>query len=107
MAHALAHEINNPLAAITNAIYLLQQGTEILSPKELLNSAEHSLSRITKITRHMIGLYHRNAQPRKINVQEIIEDTLAGVESQVLARGIQVQKVLKQCDFNGIDTDRK
>jgi len=105
MAHALAHEINNPLAAITNAIYLLQQGTEILSPKELLNSAEHSLSRITKITRHMIGLYHRNAQPRKINVQEIIEDTLAGVESQVIARGIQVQKVLKQCDFNGIDTD--
>jgi len=105
MAHALAHEINNPLAAITNAIYLLQQGTEILPSKELLNAAEHSLSRITKITRHMIGLYNRNARPHKINVQEIVEDTLASVESQVIARGIQIEKTLKPCEFNGIDTD--
>jgi PAS domain S-box-containing protein len=105
MAHALAHEINNPLAAITNAIYLLQQGTEILPSKELLNAAEHSLSRITKITRHMIGLYNRNARPHKINVQEIVEDTLASVESQVIARSIQIEKTLKQCEFNGIDTD--
>lgn len=105
MAHALAHEINNPLAAITNAIYLLQHGTEALPNKELLNTAEQSLSRITKITRHIIGLYHRNAQPRKINVQEIIEDTFASVESRVLAKGIQVDKSLKQCDFHGVDTD--
>src|ERR1700759_1159148 len=76
MANALAHEINNPLAAITNALFLLKQGTATVPADELLNSAQESLWRITKITRQMIGLYNRNAPARHIQVEQVVEETL-------------------------------
>lgn len=105
MAHALAHEINNPLAAMTNALYLLRYGTKTFSADELLTSAQDALSRITKITRQMIGLYHRNAPARLLKVEEVVEDTLASMDSRIRSKGIQFEKRLDQCEFNGIETD--
>jgi PAS domain S-box-containing protein len=56
----LAHEINNPLAAVVNAIYLLGRNPSLDSDaRELLNVASASLERITNISRRMLFLYKR------------------------------------------------
>ena len=105
MANALAHEINNPLAAITNALFLLRQKNQSFSPDELLSTAQEALWRVTKITRQMIGLYNRNAQARHIQVQQVVEDTLANLDSQMQSRGIRFENRLDPCEFYGIDLD--
>jgi len=105
MAHALAHEINNPLAAITNSLYLLQHGTTAFPSDALLNSAQDALARITKITRQMIGLYNRNAPPGRMKVQEVLEDAIASMDSQIRSKGIRFEKRLDNCEFAGIETD--
>jgi PAS domain S-box-containing protein len=105
MANALAHEINNPLAAITNALFLLRQGSSAFPPDQLLASAQEALWRITKITRQMIGLYNRNAPARHIQVQQFVEDTLANLGSRISAKGIRFENQLDPCEFYGIDLD--
>jgi PAS domain S-box-containing protein len=105
MANALAHEINNPLAAITNALFLLREGKGAFSFDELLNTAQEALWRITKITRQMIGLYNRTAAARRIQVQDVVKDTLSNLDSRIKKKGIRFESRLSPCEFYGIDAD--
>jgi PAS domain S-box-containing protein len=105
MANALAHEINNPLAALTNALFLLRQANGAVPAEELLGTAQESLWRITKITRQMIGLYNRTAAARRIQVQDVVKDTLANLDSRIKKKGIRCENNLSPCEFYGIDAD--
>jgi PAS domain S-box-containing protein len=105
MANALAHEINNPLAALTNALFLLRQRNGTVPAEELLGTAQESLWRITKITRQMIGLYNRTAAARHIQVQDVVKDTLANLDSRVKKKGVRFKTNLSPCEFYGIDAD--
>jgi PAS domain S-box-containing protein len=105
MANALAHEINNPLAALTNALFLLRVGRATLSTDELLATAQEALWRITKITRQMIGLYNRTAAARRIQVQDVVKDTLANLDLRIKKKHIRFKTSLSPCEFYGIDAD--
>jgi PAS domain S-box-containing protein len=105
MATALAHEINNPLAAITNALYLMRQGSKSLSADDLLDSAQDSLWRVTKITRQVIGLYNRTAQIRCMQVPEVIAHILANLDARIRMRNLQIDQRLETCEFYGVELD--
>jgi two-component system, NtrC family, sensor kinase len=105
MANALAHEINNPLAALTNALFLLRQGDQSIPADELLGSAQEALWRITKITRQMIGLYNRTAAAQHIQMQDVVKDTLANLNSRIKKKSIRCEVTLSSCEFYGIDAD--
>ncbi|HEY2168215.1 MAG TPA: PAS domain-containing protein, partial [Candidatus Angelobacter sp.] len=104
MANALAHEINNPLAALTNALFLLREGN-VASADQLLVAAQDSLWRITKITRQMIGLYNRTAAARHLQVQDVVQDTLANLGLRVRKKGVRFKPEFSPCEFYGIDAD--
>lgn len=54
----LAHEINNPLSAVVNAVYLLHRNKSLDSEaRELVEMANASLTRITNISHRMLSLY--------------------------------------------------
>jgi len=106
MANALAHEINNPLAALTNALFLLRLRNGTTKEEEqLLGTAQESLWRVTKITRQMIGLYNRTAAARHIQVEDVVKDTLANLDSRIRKKGIRFTTDLSPCEFYGIDAD--
>ena len=78
MASALAHEINNPLAAVTNLLYLLHCHTEHNDPllKGYVQAAEQELARVTHISNQMLGLYRESSRPAVMNISEVLDQVL-------------------------------
>jgi len=89
MGSSLAHEINNPLAALTNVLYLLQYSRSDKQRDELLTSAQESLGRVTKITRQMIGIYSDSAKISEFKINDIVDDTIAAYSTRSRAKSLR------------------
>lgn len=96
MAATVAHEINNPLEAVTNLVYLAKRD---LSNNDrvagYLEMASRELDRVAHITRQTLGFYRDTSSPVRFNVAGTIDDLLLLYEKRFESRRI---KVLKQYD---------
>jgi len=76
LAGTIAHEINNPMEAIKNAIYLLN-GKLDRSAEPVYEVLKNETDRVTRIVRQMLGLYRNTSQLGTFDLNAVIEDTLA------------------------------
>ncbi|HWB33455.1 MAG TPA: hypothetical protein VG714_09795 [Acidobacteriaceae bacterium] len=67
MANDLAHQINNPLQSLTNALYLAQQ---IPHNTDYLSQATLELEHITDLVRRILSLQSASAQPGAVTAPE-------------------------------------
>jgi PAS domain S-box-containing protein len=92
MAATIAHEINNPLEAVMNLLYLLR--TKITDDEGLayLATAEDELGRVSHIAKQTLGYYreHMAASPASLSV--IAEHALTIYEPRCAAAGIEIRK---------------
>jgi PAS domain S-box-containing protein len=78
LAATVAHEINNPLEAVTNLIYLARQDSGLPdSARACLTIADEELQRVTHIARQTLGFYRDTSHPVWISVPESVEEMLA------------------------------
>jgi PAS domain S-box-containing protein len=93
MAATVAHEINNPLEAVTNLVYLAKRD---LSSNDrvagYLELASRELDRVAHITRQTLGFYRDTSSPVRFNVAEMLDDLLLLYEKRFESRGIKLQK---------------
>ncbi|HEX3154985.1 MAG TPA: PAS domain S-box protein, partial [Candidatus Angelobacter sp.] len=91
MAATVAHEINNPLEAVTNLVYLakrdLSNNDRVASYLEL---ASRELDRVAHITRQTLGFYRDTSSPIRLNVTQTLEDLLLLYEKRFESRNIKV-----------------
>lgn len=76
LASSLAHEINNPLNAVINCLYLLQSGTDAGKTQELLQSASSELARVERIVRQSLSYYRVGAKPQMVDLALLVSDSL-------------------------------
>ncbi|HET8890476.1 MAG TPA: ATP-binding protein [Candidatus Angelobacter sp.] len=94
LAATIAHEVNNPMEAIKNAIYLLASAVpENASP--VYNILKSETERVARIVRQMLGLYRNTEQVKPVNVNTIIEDTLLLLNRQLQRANVEVQTELE------------
>ena len=92
MAATIAHEINNPLEAIVNLLYLLR--TMITNPEGIkyLASAESELARVSHIAKQTLGYYREHASASSSSLSDIAEHAVAIYEPRCMASGITLRK---------------
>ena len=95
LAGTIAHEINNPMEAIKNAIYLLKTRLDTES-QPIYEALKSETERVTRIVRQMLGLYRNAGQLGNFDVNGIVEDTLALFSRPLAKSGIAVEKRLNQ-----------
>lgn len=78
MAASMAHEINNPLEAITNLVFLISTSPEISSEvKGYAEEALGELGSLAHITRQTLGFYQELAKPVRFTLAESVDEAIA------------------------------
>ncbi len=96
LAASLAHEINNPLEAITNLLYLLQEGSLEEDQRSYVKMAEQELARVIDIAVQTLRFYHDPGAPIQCDVAEIIDSAIAPLAGRMAASNIEVQRRYRQ-----------
>ena len=89
LAATIAHEVNNPMEAIKNAIYLLA-GAVPENAMPVYSILKSETERVARIVRQMLGLYRNTEQVKPVNVNTIIEDTLLLLNRQLQRSNVEV-----------------
>lgn len=93
LAGTIAHEINNPLEAMKNAIHLLAGKLDPqLNPIFEVLRTEND--RVTRIVRQMLGLYRYTAPLGNFDLNNVVEDTLALFARPLEKSGVEILKNL-------------
>ncbi|XZE33417.1 two-component system sensor histidine kinase NtrB [Pirellulaceae bacterium SH501] len=84
MAAKVAHEINNPMAGIKNAIRLIQEENELPDDaSRMFHLVDNEIERIIRILRQLYQLYRPNlSAPTPFDLVKCIDDVLVMIESQ-------------------------
>ena len=95
MAATIAHEINNPLEAVMNLLYLLRDKITDDDGRNFLATAEDELGRVSHIARQTLGYYREHAAAHLASVSDIAEHAATIYEPRCIAAGITVKRLIQ------------
>ncbi|HEX3470813.1 MAG TPA: ATP-binding protein [Silvibacterium sp.] len=90
LAASIAHEINNPLEAVTNLLFLIRKGTLDTDSAGYAELAQHELARVSAITQQMLRFYRQPTLPALSNVCELLDSVLMLHQGRVVSLHIEV-----------------
>jgi PAS domain S-box-containing protein len=113
LAATIAHEINNPLEAVTNLIYLSRTDPDVPhAVQQLLETADTELARVAQIAQQTLGFYRDTTRPIEIRLNDLLhgvvdlfERKIVDLEPDLCIHGLQgeVRQVFSNLIVNAID----
>jgi PAS domain S-box-containing protein len=90
LAASIAHEVNNPLEAIKNSLYLLTTSRDMEKNAKFLEVARKETERVSHIIRQMLGFARRSGEVEWVEPNQLIEETLILVEKKMKQARVEV-----------------
>ena len=98
LASSIAHEINNPLASVTNLLYLLDLQVPTPELKALVTTAQEELARVSQITSHTLRFHRQSSSPTHLDITKLFESVVglyrarlrnAGIDAKIGSRPVE------------------
>lgn len=91
MASTIAHEVNNPLEAVTNLLFLLRPLIKDPAGVEYLATAESEIARVSHIAKQTLGFYRELSAAMPVLVSELVRNAIKVYEPRCEANGIRIE----------------
>ncbi len=93
LAASIAHEINNPMEAVGNLLYLLEHHTGLdETAREYTRLAEQELGRMDRIVKQTLGFYRESAEPVPLRLTTVLDNVLELYARRIQKARVQVHK---------------
>ena len=91
LAASIAHEINNPLEAVTNLLYLIRVNPDGGQTEKYLADAEQELARVAEIAKQTLRFYREPNHPVETEIGAVLHSVLVLYNSRLNSADITVQ----------------
>ncbi len=93
LAASIAHEINNPLEAITNLLFLLRNYSDLSeTARNYATMAEYEVRRIAEITQQTLRFYRQSTLPARATMADLLDSVLSLYQSRLNALNLRVER---------------
>jgi len=104
LAASIAHEINNPLEAVVNLLYLARHDSVRLG--EYLTMAEREVGRVAQLAQQTLGLVRDSSSPGKMDPSTIMDEILQLYSRKLEGRHIRIARRYRgRCEISGYSGD--
>ena len=91
LANAIAHEINNPLEAVTNLLFLARSSDSLAFIQEMLKLSTVQMERVSRITRQILAFHRETEYPIPVDVGAIVEEIASLYERIAASRTVRIE----------------
>jgi signal transduction histidine kinase len=91
LAASIAHEINNPLEAVTNLLYLISHSGSLEEIREFTKMAQSELERVSHIATQTLRFYRQPSGATPTDVAELVDSVLALFQRRIQSSHIRLQ----------------
>ncbi len=95
LAASVAHEINNPLEAVGNLLYLVSLSDTLEAAQEHAQAALNELMRVSLITQQTLKFHRQTGAPQETLLSEIVASVLALFHARLEAGRVRVDLRVK------------
>ena len=93
LAASIAHEINNPLEAITNLLFLLRSFEDLPAPaQQYLAMTENEVRRVSEVTQQTLRFYRQPTQPARSSMTELLDSVISLYQSRLNSLNLHVER---------------
>ncbi|HZZ41156.1 MAG TPA: ATP-binding protein [Acidobacteriaceae bacterium] len=92
LSATIAHEVNNPLEAVTNLLYLAQTEPNLpTAARDYLHRADQELARLGGIARRTLTFVRPKSSPGPVHALEIVEAVVGMFQPRCATRGAEIR----------------
>ncbi|HLK06876.1 MAG TPA: ATP-binding protein [Candidatus Angelobacter sp.] len=92
LASSIAHEINNPLEAVTNLLYLIASEDLPETLTKYVRMAQQELARVANITTQTLRFHRQSTNPKMASLSQILDGVLTLFHGRLRNADITVDK---------------
>ena len=93
LASAISHEINNPLEAITNVLFIVKNLADLpQAARDYLDVAERELARVSQVAAHTLRFHRLSTNALAMQPDRLVEEVLQLYAGRLINYNIEVRR---------------
>ncbi len=97
LAASFSHEINNPLASVTNLLYLIGLSSSLDQSQKYAEIASRELARVSEIVTQNLRFYRESNKPVAVQIAEVVNAALNIYQARLATAEISIERDFRQC----------